>query len=177
MDDKVFNKLLEMVYFICSQFNKNQSQLSRTKIIKILWFSDTTYCAKTGNSISGLEYYKKYAHGPYIPQIKNIEDKLENDGLVSIQSKALHEHNQTIYSLRKPFKASNILNHKEIKVLSEWSDLLKKETAAGVSEASHEEWWNDFEMYADIPVWMRIPVESKRLNTNDQKALIQNLGL
>lgn len=151
-------KLKAMVHFICTEFQEKRDKLNRTKLMKILWFSDGEYLRQTGETISGFDAYLKYPNGPFLTEIYDAEEHLEKSNYIKLHK----DMKEVRYILRVLYKKNlyenNFLNQKERKIISEWVTMLSGETAKSVSEISHEYWWNDFKDKASIPVYMRIPM-------------------
>ncbi len=74
-------KLRQLILYILE--NYNNSNLTVTKLQKILYYCDFNYYHKHGNSISGFTYYKNH-FGPTIKALPRIIKALEDEGFIKV---------------------------------------------------------------------------------------------
>lgn len=168
-------KLTAMVHYACTEFKGKRDKLNRTKLMKILWFSDGEYLQQAGKTISGFDAYLKYPNGPFLTEIYDAEKQLEKNSYVKPQE-IMIEKNKNMKEIRYILQTSyqknlyrdNFLNEKERKIIFAWATELSGETAQSASDISHEYWWDDFNMRDPIPVYMRIKLPSSASLTKEE---------
>ena len=169
MIKEVREKLCEMIHYVCSISEKGV--YSRTRLIKVLWFSDTSYFNERGISISGLECYKKYSHGAFIEQIYDIEKELKKSNILSIKKIKHANDNEGIhYKSIKEYKKEK-LSSKQLNILKQSMDMLEPYNSSEISDISHEDWWEYYEEGEDIPVSIRAITKSKKVD----KSIIEKI--
>lgn len=128
-----YEKLCAMVLF----FAQKSSELLKTKLMKLLNYSDMIFYKENGISMSGL----KYAHLPYGPvpdHFDMILDKMAADHIAHIEVlyDGPYEKHQVIPECDVPEGA---LSNAEINVLSRIYERFKNFGSAEISEYSHNE--------------------------------------
>lgn len=127
-------KFKELILYIAQKCVSHQ-KYGKTKLNKILFFSDFITYAKRGESITGADYFK-LSKGPAPRQMKPILEKMLLDGdlvLVPRQVFAFTERRPT--ALREP--NLSLFSGDEIAVVDEVIELLKDKYAEEVSDLSH----------------------------------------
>lgn len=128
-----YEKLCAMVLF----FAHKSAGLLKTKLMKLLNYSDMIFYKENGVSISGL----KYAHLPYGPVPDNFDmilGKMAADHIAHIEVfyDGSYENHQVIPECDVP---EGILSDEEIKVLTRIYEKFKNFGSAEISNYSHRE--------------------------------------
>lgn len=128
-----YEKLCAMVLF----FANKSSKLLKTKLMKLLNYSDMIFYKENGISMSGL----KYAHLPYGPVPENFDillGKMEADHIAHIEVvyNNGYEKHQVIPECEIP---EDILSEKELEVLERIYVKFKDFGSGDISEYSHRE--------------------------------------
>lgn len=128
-----YDKTCAMVLF----FAKKSSELLKTKLMKLLNYSDMIFYKENGISISGL----KYAHLPYGPVPENFDillGKMAVDHIAHIEVSFDngYEKHQVISECDIP---DNILSEEELKVLERIHGKFKNFGSVDISNYSHNE--------------------------------------
>ena len=128
-----YEKLCAMVLF----FAHKSAGLLKTKLMKLLNYSDMIFYKENGLSISGL----KYAHLPYGPVPDNFDmilGKMAADHIAHIEVfyDGSYENHQVIPECDVP---EGILSDKEIEVLTRIYEKFKNFGSAEISNYSHRE--------------------------------------
>jgi hypothetical protein len=109
----------------------------KTKLNKVLWWSDFQAFARLGESITGAKYMRLPwgpAPTPLLPVLKSMED----DGLVTISARATRGgHTQERVRARREPDLS-LFSKAEIKLVDRVIDALWDKRAVGVSNLSHK---------------------------------------
>ena len=165
MNGKTFNKekfkeLLHYIIFKCG----NKSNVGRTVLYKLLYFSDFNYYELYEKSLTN-ETYKKYPYGPAPQHFISSIKELEEEGKIKETTKPyLDNVKYDYYSLKTPdFKFSN----DEITVIDDVINKLGNKNATEISEYSHGDMpWRATEDYEIIDygfVFYRDPEYSVRV--------------
>ncbi len=128
-----YEKLCAMVLF----FANRTSELLKTKLMKLLNYSDMIFYKENGVSISGL----KYAHLPYGPVPDNFDmilGKMTADHIAHIEVfyDGAYERHQVIPDSDA---LDGVLSDAEIDVLNRVYDKFKNFSSSDISEYSHKE--------------------------------------
>ena len=128
-----YDKLCAMVLF----FGNKSSELLKTKLMKLLNYSDMVFYKENGISISGL----RYIHMPYGPVPENFDillGKMTSDDIVHIEVSYEngYEKHQIITEQNK---SNNILSEKEVDVLERVYGKFKDFGSVDISNYSHKE--------------------------------------
>lgn len=128
-----YEKLCAMVLF----FAHKSAELLKTKLMKLLNYSDMIFYKENGSSISGL----KYAHLPYGPVPDNFDillGKMAADHIAHIEVSydGAYENHQVIPECDVP---EGVLSDEEIEVLDRIYEKFKNLGSAEISNYSHRE--------------------------------------
>ena len=128
-----YEKLCAMVLF----FANKSSELLKTKLMKLLNYSDFVFYKDNGISISGL----KYAHLPYGPVPERFEmllEKMSADHIAHIEVlyEDGYEKHQVVPECKIP---ENVLSDKELAVLEQIYNKFKDFGSVDISRYSHQE--------------------------------------
>lgn len=134
-------KLKAMVHYAAA--NIPESQLGKTKLNKILWFSDREAYIRLGKTISG-DTYIRMPRGPVAASLDLALNELSKEGALEIRSEYKGEYSKyTFHSLTPPPALQ--LPPEEAKIFLEQLEELTPLTAKEVSERSHDYTWQIFE--------------------------------
>ncbi len=144
-------KLEEIVLYACSRCSSN-SLLGRTKLHKILWYSDVIYFANTGKSITG-ETYIKRQYGPTSKHLLEITKKLESESaLITRKVKQIDYPKKEYIPMRDPDISG--FTPDEISLIDQVVHVVCYEhTAESISLASHNKIWELAEIGEEIPLY------------------------
>ncbi len=128
-----YGKLCAMVQF----FAKNNQELLKTKLMKLLNYSDMIFYKENGISISGL----KYAHLPYGPVPDNFDmlfGRMSADHIAHIE--VIFDNGYEKHQVVSEHEITeNALSDVEIEVLNRVNEKFKGFGSAEISEYSHKE--------------------------------------
>lgn len=128
-----YEKLCAMVLFFASK----NSELLKTKLMKLLHYADMIFYKKNGISISG----SKYTHFPYGPVPERFDlilDQMKEDHIVHIdvEYKGDYEKHKVIPELGI---SKDILSDAELEVLELINEKFKNFGSVAISEYAHKE--------------------------------------
>ena len=128
-----YEKFKAMVVF----FAKHQSNLYKTKLMKLLWYADMVYFKNYVKSISGVRYIHQH-YGPIPDNHDILLGVLASIGEINIEE---HESQYGIGEVVKPNSSAdwNTLDKNEVAVLKIVNDLFMDKSAKDISDLSHEE--------------------------------------
>ena len=156
-------KFKEVLHYVINKVG-GQSNVGKTVLYKLLYFSDFDFYELYEESFMG-EKYRKIAMGPAPCHFEEVVEELKSEGKVSCPESEFHGRKQIKFvSLEEP--DLNLLSARELKVLD---DVMKKHgdlTAKKISEISHLDvpWiaTDDGEIIDYRLVFYREPVTSVR---------------
>ena len=143
------DKFRELVLYL-AECSVDDAKFGKTKLAKLLFFSDFYAYGQLGKPITGA-VYGKYPHGP-VPralsrELRVIEEK--QDGVVAV-SRYHDRDQQRVVALREADLSK--FTAAEISLVDEVIRALTDHDAASVSRLSHlEAGWQCLDDYADIP--------------------------
>jgi hypothetical protein len=127
-------KLRELILYVAAR-SEGDHWFGKTKLHKVLFYSDVIFYAETGRSITGQEY-QKYPHGPFGSETPAALQALESEHAVAIGHRDVFGHRQERpFALREP--NLDDFSGKEIAIVDEVIGLLWDRSASEVSELSH----------------------------------------
>lgn len=122
---------------IVSYFANKNSELLKTKLMKLLNYSDMIFYKENGVSLSGL----KYIHYPYGPVPQNFDmllNKMTIDHIIHVD--VVYENGYEKHQVVPEENDTNdILTNEEIKILDKVYEKFKNYGSAEISEYSHKE--------------------------------------
>ena len=124
-----FQKVAGMVRYFAS----NQNHLYKTKLMKLLWYSDMLFCQEHLRSISGMRYVHQY-YGPIPVKHEMLLALLVELGYITTQE---DEYGETIELSEREPDAS--FSDEEMMMLQRVSKKFAGYTAKAISEHSHQE--------------------------------------
>lgn len=122
-----------------------ENSISKTKLLKELFYTDFDYYKNNAASISGLEYIR-FKFGP-VP--KNYEDILENmliKGLINYEIEFDGNYETHTITAIKP-SLIKLFNNKELSTMKKVKDFFKGYTSSKIANFSHQEkaWLETFD--------------------------------
>lgn len=161
-----YNKLKELVHYICDKAAADPSCLGSIKLNKVLWYSDAYSYLKTGKSITG-ETYVKRQHGPVPKHIPAIVETLVKEGKIArgkVEHFGFMKHEYI--SLDDPdfdtFTAREI-----VIVNAAFQHVCINHTARSVSAETHDLIWSLAEMGEEIPLATVFATSVSELDESD----------
>jgi hypothetical protein len=142
-------KLKELVHYICHTV-RDPSKLGKTKLNKILFYSDFQSYLDTGESVTG-ETYVKFQHGPVSENIEEVIADLESEGVLVTREVKHHGYTKKEYiSLQEP--NLDRFSGREISITeSVTQDICEDHTASSISDFSHNHIWEAAQIGEEIP--------------------------
>jgi putative zinc finger/helix-turn-helix YgiT family protein len=127
------NKLFSSILYFCSN-----TEIVKTKLNKLLFFSDFKHFKEYAVSITG----SRYAHLPYGPAPDRYSFYIaalhEDEGSLAIEEKYFNDYpGEVLIALKSP--DLGLFSASEIQVLSEVNHLLAGHSAKALSDLSHRE--------------------------------------
>ncbi|MBV9759142.1 MAG: SocA family protein [Acidobacteriaceae bacterium] len=112
---------------------------SRTKLLKILFFSDFEAFGRYGKPITGMPY-KKLPYGPAPAMFPQLQAEMLRDQLIRIVARRVYEHERQRVL---PLKAPDVehFSAREISLVDSWIRFFWNKTAKEVSRYSHGKAW------------------------------------
>lgn len=144
------DKFSAAVHYVISK--DDFGDVGKTKLNKILWFSDCAAWRKLGHTITGLKEYAKLQYGPVPPNIERVLLKLSLSGKISADQHYVGTYLRHAYKVRKPYGKKNILSNEELEIIDSVMSAVKPLSAFDVSELSHDELWEATPHGKMIPV-------------------------
>ncbi|MEM6626032.1 MAG: Panacea domain-containing protein [Pseudomonadota bacterium] len=149
--DFQFNKekFRDVVHWICERFEDTPDKLGRTKLHKLLYFSDMFHYLDTGSPLTGVDYLKQ-PYGPTARHLGATLVDLVDSGTVDIVRRNYFGYNKYDFHV-KSFLRSNLISEKEKFLLSEVCDFAGEKSAKEISDISHKDPWDSVAMGEVIP--------------------------
>ena len=126
-------KLAQMLLYVAHKLTGDQWN-GKTKIHKILFFSDFDAFRQTGQSISG-EDYIKYDQGPFLPAVDTTVRKLANGNIADWAQP--NERGEIQLEIRAAQIKTDLLSAAEIAIIDSTVQRFWGQTARAVSNQSH----------------------------------------
>jgi len=129
-----FHKFSQMI-FLLLKLNRN---LFKTKLLKLLFYSDMLYYKMYGTSISGARYVK-ITYGPVPDNYKHYLAKLEKDGHIIMEEVPFPNGNSgDQFSVESNIEI-DLLSKNEMKILRAVSKYFAKYNSTQIRDYSHKE--------------------------------------
>jgi len=126
-------KLAQMLLYVAQKLAGDRCN-GKTKIHKILFFSDFEAYRQTGQSISG-ENYIKYDQGPFLPAVEPTVQKMTNRNLAAWELP--NDSGEIRLALRTTAIKTNLLSEREIAIIDSTISGFWGWSAGAVSNRSH----------------------------------------
>ena len=131
-----FNKYVEMIRFFS---DKLKGKLYKTKLFKLLWYSDMYYFKEYTKSISGMNYVH-FQFGPVPRDYSLLLGLMERMGAISItEVENMYGTNSEIITSKGNYNSTSTLTADEIEILQKVYDEFGSMTAKEISDRSHKE--------------------------------------
>jgi hypothetical protein len=112
---------------------------SRTKLLKILFFSDFEAFGRYGMPITGVPY-KKWPFGPAPASFMRMQDEMLRDRVIRIVQRKVHTHaRQRVLPLKDP--SVDLFSAREISIVDRWIRFFWSQSAKEISRYSHGKAW------------------------------------
>jgi len=143
-------KLKALVHYVCHKLRRNPPKLGKTKLNKVLFYADFQSFLDTGESMTG-ETYVKFQHGPVSEHIQDVVTELEEEGALATRETKYHGYRKKEYiALEDPDLF--LFTGEEISIADDViDDVCRENTAASISEFSHNHIWEAAEIGEEIP--------------------------
>lgn len=164
-------KLKELILYVAKQSESDQD-FGKTKLNKILFYSDFIAYGRTGGSITGHEY-QKLANGPAPRRFLPILEEMQKSGDCSEQERKYFGYTQKrVVALREP-DLSNF-SGEEVAIVEDVLRMLRGVSASDISKVSHEfVGWQAFDI-GDVIPYSTVFVSSREL-TEEEKDYARQL--
>jgi hypothetical protein len=146
-------KLIHHISTLC-----DPDRLGRTRIAKIIWFSDVEYFRQTGHTISGADDYVKDEYGPRHRQLYDAINLLKNESKI-VERPELTGVGTTRYEYI-PMSAADVsqFTGEEIAIVDRITNVVAAMSARQASDLTHDELWESAYFNERIPVAAAAPV-------------------
>jgi uncharacterized phage-associated protein len=157
--DSAFNreKFKAVVHYLC---HHAPSDFGRVKLHKALYFADMVHFIDRGRPLTGVDYVKQQ-FGPTARHLKSALDELGHAKRIRVTKENYFGLPKYVFESLGP-PTSNLLSQHDNGLLDGILDFVSDHSATALSELSHNEAWQAFEIGSVIPYetayWL-IPVE------------------
>lgn len=137
-------KFKAVVHYICHACKNNPETLGKTKLHKILYFSDMLHYVETFEPLTGVEYQKQ----PFGPTAKHLGwalKELEASKILSVEKENFFGLTKYSFESHKSPK-SNLLSAHEQDLLDAVIDFVCGMTANEISDLSHQAPWENVKL-------------------------------
>jgi Antitoxin SocA-like, Panacea domain len=127
-----------LVLFIAWR-TKDDPDFGRVKLAKTLCYSDFSVYLKTGRALTGATYIRK-PQGPVPSELPDAERALRRLKLVTLDHEKDEYEPKRIIAERPPVdeKLKKLFEPWQLEMVEKWIEQIKPQTAAEVSDTSHE---------------------------------------
>jgi hypothetical protein len=126
----------DLVLYIAHQTAKDE-EFGRTKLAKVLFFSDFAVYRDQGQSLSGATY-KRMPFGPFPRELENAEASLQLQGRVQLDYVTGEYEEKKIRPLAPKPDLTTRLEGWQVYVLDNWITQVSSATAKQISDLSHK---------------------------------------
>ena len=145
------------MHYVCHRA-PNPRKLGKTKLNKILFFSDMEAYLSLGQPITGEEYVK-HQYGPVSRHLDEVLSELEKDRLIAISEASGYSvhadapyRQRLFFPLKKP--RLDAFSPEEVSIADEMiSTICRRHTARSISELSHDVIWKSAEIGETLPYY------------------------
>lgn len=156
-------RLKAMIHYIAD--TAPSGTMGKTKLNKILWFSDREMYLRFGETISG-ETYLRFPQGPVSKNILSIQDELVRENKILIRTVKNYCYDQFEYiSLCSP--DVSIFSAQQIDVICRQIAWICSLSAKDVSEISHDRTWDIIHNGEEIPMYSVLASKTRDLSADD----------
>ncbi len=163
MPDTSLERLKDMIHYVV-EVTPPQS-LGKTKLNKILWFSDREMYLKKGKTISG-DSYLRFPQGPVSKNILLALDELQSENRIVMHKVRNASYEQYLFfSLVEP--SLSAFSTEEISVIAAQIAWISPLSAKEISAVSHDRTWDTFENGEEIPMYAVLASQTRELTPAD----------
>ena len=149
------DKLERLVHYICHSRRDNPRRLSKTKLHKILFYSELQAYLAHNRPIAG-EVYIKHQFGPTSTHLGDVIKALEAKNHLVVTDEPYtvgdEERSHNIYFSASEPDLSDF-STKEIEIVDHFVDRISKMSSRRISNMSHDIVWHSSEMFKPIPYY------------------------
>lgn len=125
-----------LVLYIADR-RRDDERFGRTKMAKVLFYSDFSVYQDQGESLTGATYIRM-PFGPFPEALEETEKALEAKGLVVLAHDGVGEYEEKrIIPTKRPPDLRSLFEEWQILVVNDWTDRVAAATATQISEMSH----------------------------------------
>lgn len=152
-------KLKNLIHYICHKV-KDPSKLGKTKLNKVLYYSDFLFYLQNYRPITG-EIYIKDKLGPVSKNLNQILQELEKEEKVFEREQAVIDFaRHELVSIKRPDISK--FEPEEIALIDEVIEVIRNDyTAKSISDLTHDEAWEVARHGEEIPYYTILGKESK----------------
>ncbi len=164
------DRVRELILFIAEKL-KNDPHFGRTKLAKIMFFSDFASYRKHGRPVSGSKYIR-LDRGPVPNDYNSIMQEMERNGLLETNSREVHKYVQK-RPVAKRKADLNGFSAQDIEVVEQTINELDKMNATELSHRTHGIAWRlsegqhyipyEYALYSDEPLTDEELVHAEKL--------------
>ena len=144
-DREKFKTLVQYICYRC----ENPQLLGKTKLNKILWFSDMLHFERTGEPLTG-ESYVKLTFGPVPTHVDHAIGELQSEGKLSVRLPE-GDYDPTLFFAHDA-PSLGIFSAEEISLVDRIiEEICSKHTASSISRLTHDAVYKLAEMGEEIP--------------------------
>jgi len=133
-------KFKNLVHYICRSKATEPEKLGKTKLHKILWYSEGRSFLLRGEILTGGSYIKKQ-YGPFSPNLDEILNELKTEGLLTIHPVDFYGKEQ-IQLIGKGAPDTSLFTDKQLRTIDNVVEqICEDHTAQSISDKSHGEIW------------------------------------
>ena len=157
------SKFMAMVHYIADAVPSRM--LGKTRLNKILWYSDREMYLKSGHTISG-ETYLKFPKGPLSKHFLAVIDDLKDSGKLVVRRTRVYDYEQFEYiSLVEP--DISLFSTEEMDIIGRQIAWISSLTAEEVSLRSHGRAWETTMENDEIPMFSVLTEKIRDLTPED----------
>lgn len=144
-------KFKNMVHYICRRTATTPEKLGKTKLHKIVWFSEAKRFMLRGEKIIGERYVKK-PYGPFAYHMEEIIKELSSENKL-FQRKADYYGMEQIQLIGKGEPNLSLFSPDELQLIDETlEDICEGHTASSISDKTHGMIWQIAADEEPIPI-------------------------
>ena len=167
-----YTRAKDVVHYICAQC-RDSRKFGAVKLNKILWYADTLFYARGGQSLTGLRYIKMRL-GPVPSDIQHILDQMEQkDKTITVTksdpSLPSGKYNAWVFQANGEPDMSHFSTEEKEVLDNVISHIRDHHTSDSISELSHNWAWEIAQMGEEIPVGTCLITDFIMPNEADKK--------
>lgn len=155
-------RLKAMVHYIADAVPRQA--LGKTKLNKILWYSDREMFLQTGKTISG-DAYLRFPQGPVSKNILRAQDELVREGKIICRKVRRHYEQFEYVSLVAP--DISMFSNVEIDIIGRQIAWISPLPAVQVSKISHDRTWETYANGEEIPMYAVLAARTRDFQPED----------